>query len=80
MTESVAMQAQCLFRDFEYTNTLDIRRGTLEVLVDHRLVESDRFKDLRTTVGHISRDAHLREYFQQTFADRFLEVVDRFIC
>ena len=45
-----------------------------EVLVDERLLEPDRFEDLRTRVGRDRRDAHLRHHLEDALA-RGLHVV-----
>src|SRR5450830_1198016 len=76
LAEGQVMQAHGFFRHFKEANAFHVRRGALEVLVDHRLVQADRLEDLGAAVGHIGRNAHLRHHLQQALADGFREVVD----
>ena len=48
-----------------------------EVLVDERLLQADRFEDLRTGVRRDRRDAHLRHHLQDALARGLHVVLDR---
>ncbi len=76
-TKGILMQTQGFFGHFEDADPFDIRRRALEILFDQGLVQTDGFKDLRTTVGHVGRDAHLGHDLAQSLAHRLDVVVDR---
>ncbi len=69
--------ADRLFGDFEHAHAFDRRGGAGEILVHERPREAHRLEDLRTSVGHVGRSAHLRHHLLQALADRLHEILDR---
>jgi hypothetical protein len=80
VAEGQVVQAQRFLGHFEHADAFDVGRGALEVFVDQRLVQADRFEDLRAAVGHIGRDAHLGHHLHQALADRLGVVVHRLLA
>ena len=63
------MQPVRFVRNFEQPDALDIAGGAGKVFLDKARVEAYRLEDLRATIGLIGRDAHLRHYLVQPFAN-----------
>ena len=78
----VAAQAECFAvahnrfgGDGVEADALDARCGLGEILVDHVVIEADRFEDLCAAVGGDGRDSHLRHRFNHAVEVRLEEVV-----
>ena len=68
-----------LFSDFKNSNTADIGRGAREVLVNHCLRQTDRFKNLSTAIAHIGRNAHFGHDLHKPLTQGFDIVFDRLL-
>ena len=75
---SLLMQTQRLFCYFDDADAFNIGCSAFEIFVDKRLIQADRFENLRAAVRHVSRYAHFRHHLQQTLGERFLEILDGF--
>ena len=80
VAERGAVQADRFFGDLEHADAADLAtRCRVKYLLDQRLVEADRFENLRAAVRHVGRNAHLRHDLRQALADRLDVVVDRLL-
>ena len=70
------VHAQGFLGDLEHADAAHLRSGAAEVLVHHRLVQTDGLEELRAAVGHVGAHAHLGHDLRQTLADGLHVVVD----
>ncbi len=64
-------------REHVESDTFNTRRGSGEVPVDQRFVQSDGLEYLRAAIALQRGDAHLREDFEQSFIDGLLVILER---
>ncbi len=76
ISESRAVEAQCLFGHLKDADAAHLGRGAAEVLVHQLLAQPDGLENLRTAVGHVGADAHLRHDLRQALADALDVVAD----
>ena len=74
VSECELMHAKGFVGDLEQADALNVARGAGEIFVYQRVGEADRFEDLRTAVGLIGRNAHLRHHLVEALADRLDKV------
>ncbi len=79
VAERGAVHADRLLGDAEDVDAADLARRAAEVLLDQRLLETDRLEQLRAAVRHVRRHAHLRHDLRQALADRLDVVGDRLV-
>ena len=53
IAEGQMVEAQRFFGNLKHTNAFDIRRSALEVLIDERFIQANRFKNLRAAIRHV---------------------------
>jgi hypothetical protein len=78
-TESVAVAAHGLFRDFCEADAFDAGVRAGEILVDEVLAQADGVEDLRAAIGLIGRDAHFGHHLEQALVDRLGIALDDFL-
>jgi hypothetical protein len=79
VAERGLVQARGFLGDLEDADALDVARRAGEVLVDERLLQADRFEDLRAAVGLVRGDAHLGHHLVESLADRLDEALVRLL-
>ena len=79
-TERRFVHTNGFFGDFKNADPFDLAGRSSEVFADGFAGKANRFKQLRTAIAHVSRNAHFGHNFRQTFANGFDVVVNRFFC
>ncbi len=72
------MHAHRFLGNLEQADTFHVARRAREILVDERLLQPNRLENLRSAIGLIRGDAHLRHHLGQPLADRLDVTLLRF--
>ena len=78
VAECLRMHAHRFLGDLEEADAFDVARRAGEILVDERLLQADRLENLRSAIGLVGGDAHLRHHLGQSLADRLDVALLRF--
>jgi len=78
--ESIVVGADRFLGNLEQADAADIRRRSVEVLVDQRGGQPDGFENLRTGVRHVGGNAHFRHHLAQTLAHCLDEILDGLVA
>ena len=80
VAKGAAVNTQRFFGHLKHTDAFHIRGGSSEIFVNKCARQSDGFKNLRTGVRHVGRNAHLGHHFTKTFANGFDEIFNRLLA
>ena len=76
--ESRFVHTDGFFGDFKNADTFHLAGRARKVFADGFAGEANRFKQLRTAIAHVGRNAHFGHDFRQTFANGFDVVINCF--